>query len=300
MAENNSVGASGSGQADEQGQQPQEKPWQQVLSELGPGKSREGSQETGEGGDASGDKGSGGDVSRAAGEGAGEGSPAGDGDGGGEVKLDKETLSAMFTEAVKAAQPPPPPKQYTEEELRQALNIFQASDSHLKQLGLEATPEKVEALNTILQAVAKQATSVATFELKAAIDTITEKLRPVYQYMDQSRMESMKTRFFSKHKDLEGLEPLVVVAHQNLKARGVKFDGEDAAFKAVAEETRALLSKLPGFKDGKRGETRPKNEEKRPMPPRKMPTLSSGGQGGAGDRSGQPSGPKWKSVFRDG
>jgi hypothetical protein len=296
MANDNSVEVSGAGQSNEQGPTPEEKPWQQVLSELGPGKSRSDGQETGKGGDADGDQGSGGGVSGAAGEGGGE---AGAGDAG-EVKLDKETLSAMFTEAVKAAQPPPPPKQYTEEELRQALNIFQASDSHLKQLGLEATPEKVEALNTILQAVAKQATSVATFELRAAVDAITEQIKPVFKYMEQSRMDSMKQRFFSKHKDLEGLEPIVVVAHQNLKARGVKFDAEDAAFKAVAEETRAILSKLPGYKDGKRTETRTETKRTQPTPSRRMPTLSSGGQGGAGDKSGQPSGPKWKSVFREG
>jgi hypothetical protein len=298
MTENNSVEASGTGQSNEQGSAPEEKPWQQVLSELGPGKSRSEGQETGQGGDEAGDKGSRGDVSGTTGEGAAGAGEAGD--GGGEVKLDKETLSAMFTEAVKAAQPPPPPKQYTEEELRQALNIFQASDSHLKQLGLEATPEKVEALNTILQAVAKQATSVATFELKAAIDAITERIKPVFQHMEQSRMDNMKQRFFSKHKDLEGLEPIVVVAHQNLKARGVKFGAEDEAFKAVAEETRAILSKLPGYKDGKRTETRTETKKTQPTPSRRMPTLSSGGQGGAGDKSGQPSGPKWKSVFREG
>lgn len=260
--------------------------WQETLRGLGGGNPTDDSSKGDEG-----DKG---------------GTPPGDEDGDeggksdeGNVTLSKDAIVAMFQEAVKTAVPQQaaPPKQYTEEELRKILNVFSAQDAHLKQLGLEPTPEKVTAFNEVLQAVAKQATSVASFELQAALEALQERLNPVLQYVQQSQMEGMKQRFFKKHNDLEGLEPIVMTAYQALKARGAKFNGEDEAFKAVAEEARAILSKLPGYNGGTRGNTRSKTEGRQSTPTRKMPSLSSGGQGGAGDSSGKTSGPKWKSVL---
>lgn len=191
------------------------------------------------------------------------------------------------------------PQQYTEEDYKRMFNIFQATPEDLQVLGIEASPDKAVHFNNMLQAVAKQAVTLAAYQMAVENKKIQEAINPLRSYMQEQAEAGMRQRFFQKNPDLEGLDLLLTKIRDSYVREGRTFGTEDEAFQAVATEARAIITQARGgaapTQGAPAGAVRPATT---PKPARQMTTLSRGGQGGAGDT--KPAGkdvPTWKRAL---
>lgn len=197
-----------------------------------------------------------------------------------------------------------PAKTYTEAELNQMFNVYSATAEQLSALGIEATPERIKLFNDMLQGTSKQAATVAEFRLMQATEILKQELAqafgPALSYYQTQQVEGLKTRFYAAHPDLKDYEPLLLTVRDSFVVRGMKFKSETEAFNTVAEEAKRIL-KAGGIVPGQNnGAATPANTQQGQNPPSPMPTLSGGGQGGAGDAS-RPSGhtKNWQKALAD-
>lgn len=213
--------------------------------------------------------------------------------------MDEQMLSRIVQMAAQkqGAQPETP---LTEADVDKMFNVYKVAEPVLAQLGLEATPERVAVMNQILQGVAKQAQTVAAFQANYVRQQLEQQFAPVLQFIQQQRLSEMKSRFFVKHPNLTGYEPLLVRIKDSFVAQGRSFNNEDEAFKAVSEEAYTLLKGMgvdPDKQQTQQGQQQQANGQQQQTTTSQMTTLSGGGQGGAGDagRGGASSqGPNWR------
>ena len=198
------------------------------------------------------------------------------------VSLTPETIKTLVSSlGAQAPAPAPqaPPRELTQEEIDKRLNVFRATEEHMQRLGLD--PKAAGHFNEIVSAIVKQAVTMAYVTMEGTKRELTERIEPLSKYMSEAREERLRTEFFSENEDLKQFEPLARAVWVQLNANGAKFASKEEAFKAVAEQTRQLLAKMQPGQGGGNGTATPATNA-----PRKMPTVTTGGRGGAAPSGG--------------
>ena len=199
--------------------------------------------------------------------------------------LSEDDITRILSKAMPSVQQAPttePARQYTPEEVKRLLNVFEPDDAFMERLSNPASAK--EAVQEMLAGQAKHFNTVLQLERQAMLDEVNRDYSPVKQQLQQQAAAKAEAEFYSEFKDLKGREELTTTVMQALHARGA-FQGQGATKikQLIAGETRTILKKMgvsAGTSQSNGTQTTP---SQRPAPA----TLSNGSQGGAG-RGGSP------------
>jgi hypothetical protein len=230
------------------------------------------------------------------GEGVGEGAAkAGEGAAAKpELRLSPDEIAklanAMGMNKPAAADAPKP----TMEEFERVMKVFKPNKqliANLRKAIREDVPDE-EAFAPIMELVKgayDQSAMSAAYMLHKAMGDLEPRISAMQAYINERREDELRGRFTEQYPKLKPVMPLVEALAEKLRATGYQ-GSEQEAFKLVAEQAFAILKTLPGGNgDGGEGASSSR-----------MPTLSGGGQGGAGDRAvagGKPKSPSGMEVF---
>jgi len=244
--------------------------------------------------------GAGGGQGGAAGQGAGAGAGQGEEQQGGQAQQQPAALNLSedairkLAEAVSSGrqgdQQGGQQRQPTQEELDKMFNVYKPSPELIKALREGGEPAALAAISQMTGGAVKQALTLAAYQMQQELNKFRQMVEPAMQYAYEQQMEKMKSEFFTQHPDLKGYDPILTAIRDKFIASGVRFENKEAAFKAVAEEARKVLSNLPGYKSGEAngGGGSAAGQQKSGA----LPSLAGGrGGAGAGDRGssgGQP------------
>ncbi len=218
------------------------------------------------------------------------------------VQLSPEMLQQLVTGVASAVAPTAQPQAPTQEQLDKMFNVHRVDAEALKAWGWENPSEaQVAAINAYGQAIAKQAASVAAFQLALARKELESVLSPIQQHFEEQRVKAAEDRFYTKYPGLKEYAPLVMQIGQAIASSGKTWQNEDAAFTDVVNETVRVLKSVGVDITSKLGTSGAQAPQPPNQPnPNGMPQLSAGGQGGAG---GAPASggnePRWKKALAD-
>lgn len=208
-------------------------------------------------------------------------------------QFDTNALTAAVAAGVSQALPKPAAAaapQMTDAQLRQQLGIFQASaDDYEALLGVKPdSPARVDALNRMLQGVAKQAVTISKILNERALAEQQAQMTPYIQTVRAQEAERQRQVFFTENKDLVGYEVLSEKIFNEALASGRKFTDVAEARRYVAEQTRQTLKSIgvtPGARTGTGTTT---NGTPPPPATRQMTTTSVGGRSGGSATQSKP------------
>lgn len=177
----------------------------------------------------------------------------------------------------------------TAEDFNKTFNVYQPTAQDVTDI-LAGGDQGVAALNRIIPGAVKQALTMAAYAFEQRIAKLQEQydfdnIKSDYQ---QRKTEKLKSDFFTKNPDLKPQEQLVIAVAAQLRQEGFQGTNEEA-FAEVAKRAKAVLSQA-GVTIPSAGTSAGQGQQP-PVaggtPPTTMPSLSMGGQGGAG---GSPQG----------
>lgn len=199
--------------------------------------------------------------------------------------LSEDDITRILSKAMPSVQQAPttePARQYTPEEVKKLLNVFEPDDAFMERLSNPASAK--EAVQEMLAGQAKHFNTVLQLERQAMLDEVNRDYSPVKQQLQQQAAAKAEVEFYSEFKDLKGREELTTTVMQALHARGA-FQGQSATKikQLIAGETRTILKKMGVSAGTSQSNGTQTTTSQRPAPA----TLSNGSQGGAG-RGGSP------------
>lgn len=176
----------------------------------------------------------------------------------------------------------------TEEQIRQQLGIYTMTDADYEAItGVKPdSPQRVAEFNRVLQAVAKQAATIANVLNERSLSQFRESMNPYTSAVREQQATAQKQLFFTEHKDLVGYDALVEKEYQLVVASGKKFPDIASARKFLADQVRATLKSVgitPNAASGSGNNQRPTSS---PAGGRSMTTTLVGGRSG-GSAGGQ-------------
>lgn len=198
--------------------------------------------------------------------------------------MDPAAIKALVAEVFQQSRPPAPKEdpfdvsKLSPEQFNQKFNVYTPSADLLRRLRSDDEAEALAAVNELVTGSVKQAVTMAQFHGQAAVNPLAEQVQTLQQHYAQVRESEAAQRFSKQYPDLVPWEPIVQAVKERL-AREVQsgqrqpFASEEAVFKALAEQTRELVKKIPGGSGGTA--TQPRSTQ-RPS------TVTTGGQGGTG------------------
>lgn len=191
-------------------------------------------------------------------------------------------------EGLKKITPAATPKELTPEEFDRTFRVFRADENFISRLDSAETPAaKAAVFNEFGQGVVRQALTMAQHIIADKEQQFRTMLAPLMQFRAQAEEHRLEERLFTLHKDLSEYKPLVAEVKSRLIAQKARFPTEDAALKAIADETRRVLKSLGVVpKPGQQPQPNPGVV----TPTRKPAPLSRAGHGGspAGGGAGKP------------
>ena len=167
--------------------------------------------------------------------------------------------TAVSQIAPKQTEPEPtkaPSRQYTKEELEQALGrVVVTSEMASGLLGLEASPQQVAQLQALLDGVSGYSMRAAAAYAKSREDNIRQDydkrlaayeqtMQPVTESMKQQQAAVMVKSFYSKYPELDKYQAVVNNVVSGLKGTITEKDTFESAAEKVASETKKLLTSL--------------------------------------------------------
>jgi hypothetical protein len=201
------------------------------------------------------------------------------------VSLTPDTIAALVKtmQAAPVTQPQPQQPQLSQAEINKMLAVFNADRRHIERLGLKyedpnANEDAVAALNEILDGKTRQAVTMSSLVVENLKRQIQQELAPLRSFVAAERERQLRDEFFKANDDLKDFTPLVEAVYTQLQNNNVNFSSKEEAFKTVAEQARQLLAKLQPGQGGSVGTAT--------TTPRRMPTVTTGGRGGAGMSGG--------------
>lgn len=139
----------------------------------------------------------------------------------------------------------PQPAGPTDAEIAQQLNIVTVTPEMYKSiLGVDAQPEQVAALNSLTQAIAKQAVTISSTLFSKQINDLQASLTPYTTAVQTQEAGKLEARFYEGAPDLVGYKELVRQQYRLAKADGKTFASVEDAGKYLAEQTRSVLKQL--------------------------------------------------------
>ena len=202
--------------------------------------------------------------------------------------LDAKSLVSALKEAGLFAQQPAEPgqpaqPQMTEQQMRQALNVYEPTAEIVEAIRQGGEPA-VAALQQVVQGAVKQAVTLASLVLEKKMAEVDQRYSPAVNMAQEAQMKQQADRFFGKYPKFKGMEPLLMQIRDSMVARKLQFPNEEAAFEAVSQQADSILKMLPG--GGNTPNTAGQQTQqpagvKNQQPKPNMPTLSGKGTGGA-------------------
>jgi hypothetical protein len=173
--------------------------------------------------------------------------------------------------------------QLTDEQLRQQLGVFTATEETYEQLlGVKPdSPARVAALNNVLQAVAKQAVTISNLMTQKALADYQQSLNPYITAVQTAEADRQKSLFFKDYPQLTGFEQVVQEQYQLAKMSGVKFPTVEAARKYVADKAIERLKSVGVNPQAPAAQPTQTTQTTSPNTSRQMTTTSVGGRSGA-------------------
>jgi len=146
-------------------------------------------------------------------------------------------------------QPPPQAPQQPQmsaEEFNKKFNVFQVTPEVYKSiLGVDAEPEQVQALNSTLQGISKQAVTVARHVMQQQMEQVQKQYAPMVQAFRDQTAKAADAEFVNSNPDLKDYLPVVREVTASAKSRGMTFNTLAEANKFVADKTRELMKLGP-------------------------------------------------------
>jgi hypothetical protein len=173
--------------------------------------------------------------------------------------------------------------QLTDEQLRQQLGVFTATEETYEQLlGVKPdSPARVAALNNVLQAVAKQAVTISNLMTQKALADYQQSLNPYITAVQTAEADRQKSLFFKDYPQLTGFEQVVQEQYQLAKMSGIKFPTVEAARKYVADKALERLKSVGVNPQAPAAQPTQTTQTTSPNTSRQMTTTSVGGRSGA-------------------
>ncbi len=168
---------------------------------------------------------------------------------------------------------------------RKTFNVYEADASTYEAMfGVAPTsPAQVQALNTALQGVARQAVTIARHlanqMIQERLGQFETQIKPIQQHFQTTREEAIKTTFYTQHPRLREYEPMLREIVDAARARGQTFPSPEAAMEYVANTAYKLLPQLAG---GPAVSTQNPAPGSQPAGSRAMTPMSMGGRSGQG------------------
>lgn len=172
-------------------------------------------------------------------------------------------------------------KPMSAEEYEKLFNVVKVGEQEVEALlDPDSTPaQKAEALQGLLHATARMATTISAYQMALLRDQLEKNLQPAVQFAQAQAEQKLAEEFLSTYPDMKGYEPLLLLIRDKLVKEGAKFDSKEEAFKAVYARAQEVMKRLPNS-PGTSGAA-PKGGTSKP----KMSVVSGGG--GVG-KSGGP------------
>jgi hypothetical protein len=173
-----------------------------------------------------------------------------------QIETIKNLTRQPETKKVEQEQAKPTPRQYTKEELEQALGrVVITPEIASSLLGLEASPQQVAQLQTLLDGVAGYSMRAAAAYAKSREDQIRQDydkrfsaheqtLQPMENSMREQQAAVMVKTFYTKYPELDKYQSVVNNVVAGIKGTITDKDTFDTAAEKVASETKKLLSTL--------------------------------------------------------
>lgn len=168
----------------------------------------------------------------------------------------KTAVSQAAPKQPEAETPTAPSRQYTKEELEQALGrVVVTPEMASGLLGLEASPQQVAQLQALLDGVSGYSMRAAAAYAKSREDTIRQDydkrlaayeqtMQPVTESMKQQQAAVMVKAFYAKYPELDKYQAVVNNVVSGLRGTITEKDTFDSATEKVATETKKLLTSL--------------------------------------------------------
>lgn len=194
--------------------------------------------------------------------------------------LSAEDITGAIREGFRATQPPVPEKQWTQEELDAAFNVWKPTQELVERIraggedGLKAMLEMREGLS-------KQFGTLLQYSIEVAKKEMLGQVGPALTYAQEQAAAKDREAFFAENEDLKPYEALTQTVFNALKAEGYKAKTQEEAFKTLADRTRALL---PTNGNGA-GAGQPSGARTTTPTQKRPASLSSGSQAGGGGHS---------------
>lgn len=195
------------------------------------------------------------------------------------AQITPEQITASVREGLRQSQPEAPAKQWTQEELDKAFNVWQPTQELVNQI-VAGGEGALKALLVMREGLSKQFGTLLNYQLEIAKNELMGRVSPAISFASEAAAARDRESFFSQNEDLRAHEQLTQTVFNALKAEGYKAATTEEAFKTLADRTRALIPQGNGTGAGQSSGVRTTT------PTTKRPAaLSSGSQAGGGGPS---------------
>lgn len=202
--------------------------------------------------------------------------------------LDKESIRELVTGVARAVAPKEKAPEMSMEEFNRVMNVLNITPEYAQKLGLN--PEAAPVLQELFQGIAKQAVTMATYQINQARQELETRfnagLTPLQQHIQKQVEGQAKDEFMKAYPDLKGFEPVLELVYAQMKTEGYQAKTKEEAFKAVADRAQTMIKTLPGMTAVPVGTVKQAGQPTPGQGAHRMSTLSGGGQGGVGGSSG--------------
>lgn len=186
-------------------------------------------------------------------------------------QFDVNQLLAQVGETVKSALPKQEEKQMSDEDFEKMFKVFKMTPTHLKRLSGEDEGDRLAVWNEVLKGVVQQAVAMADYKTNASLEPFQKNFSSIQQYATQQQEKALLDEFYGANPKFKGREAIVNAVKSNIINSGAKYGSKTELFKALAEQTNAILATVPGLSQANNS---PASNG--------MSTVSTGGSAGSG------------------
>lgn len=201
------------------------------------------------------------------------------------TQLSQQDLVKAVIEGVRAGQPQPQqtPAQsqgMTDAEFNRKFGVVNV-DAAMYESILGAAPdrpERVQALNNLVQGIARQAVLMSQALVQNEVGSVKSSLQPLQSAHQKAYEDGLWSEFGTQYADLKEEKALIDELTAAHIGKGTKFSSKDEAFKTVAGQARSIITRMRGTSGSSVGQA---SQSTKPAA-RQMTPTSMGGRGGSG------------------
>jgi hypothetical protein len=147
-----------------------------------------------------------------------------------------------------ALQPQQQQPQYSEEQLRQLLKVADVTEDEIaaafaidKSQHGPQLKQTAEFFKSLIGRVVDHVNTLNNLRLQLILE---QQLAPLQSFYQQVQNERYEKEFFEQNPDIP--QDLARVVYRDMLNRGVRFQSKEEAFKAIAEQSRAIIGRTSG------------------------------------------------------